>query len=150
MVSQQAAHVNVVPAVSASFCMHSTCTTYYTICRVMRTCIYSPYYQIVCSRVFLPVNRVTSGDSASKAPKPIYAQVSLSMCHYKIARHHMIPTIMATTNPRIPMIMSKSAPLVSAIFFSNIVFLFKDHFPIVWSMNELSSADSLSGLVVLA
>jgi hypothetical protein len=150
MVSQQAAHVNVVPAVSASFCMHSTYTTYQTICRVMRTCIYSPYYQIVCSRVFLPVNRVTSGDSASTAPKPIYAQVSLTcLCHYKIARHHMIPTIMATTNPRIPMIMSKSAPLVSAIFFSNIVFLFKDHFLIVWSMNELSSADSLSGLVVL-
>ena len=111
---------------------------------------YSPYYQIVCSRVFLPVNRVTSRDSASTAPKPIYAQVSLTcLCHYKIARHHMIPTIMATTNPRIPMIMSKSAPLVSAIFISNIVFLFKDHFLIVWSMNELSSADSLSDLVVL-
>jgi hypothetical protein len=47
------------------------------------------------------------------------------------------------------MIMSKSAPLVPAIFFSNTVFLFKDHFLIVWSMNELSSADSLSGLVVL-
>jgi hypothetical protein len=108
MVSQQTAHVNVVPAVSASFCMHSTCTTYQTICRVMRTCICSLYYQIVCSRVFLPVNRVTSGDSASTAPKPIYAQVSLTcLC------------------------------------------LFKDHFLIVWSMNELSSVDSLSGLVVL-
>jgi hypothetical protein len=47
------------------------------------------------------------------------------------------------------MIMSKSAPLVSAIFFSNIVFLFKDLFLIVWSMNESSSADSLSGLMVL-
>ncbi len=137
------------PAVSASFCMHSTCTTYQTICRVTAYVYLRPYYQIVCSRVFLPVNRVTSGDSASTAPERIYAQVSLTcLCHYKIARHHMIPTIMATTNPRIPMIMSKSAPLVSAIFFSNIVFLFKDHFLIVSSMNELSSADSLSGLVL--
>jgi hypothetical protein len=29
MLSQQAAHVNVLPAASASFCMRSTCTTYH-------------------------------------------------------------------------------------------------------------------------
>jgi len=30
VLSQLAAHVNVVPAVSSSFCMHSSCTTYQT------------------------------------------------------------------------------------------------------------------------
>jgi len=63
-------------------------------------------------------------------------------CYYKIARHHMIPTIMATTNPRIPMIMMASAPLVP-ILLSNIVILFKDHFMIVWSVSELSSVNSM-------
>jgi hypothetical protein len=60
----------------------------------------------------------------------------------------MIPAIIATTNPRIPMIMSASPPLVP-ILLSNIVFLFKDHFLIVWSMNELSFVDPLCGLVLL-
>ncbi|MGB6531331.1 MAG: hypothetical protein WBF33_24755, partial [Candidatus Nitrosopolaris sp.] len=79
----------------------------------------------MCSRVSIPISRVTSRDSVR--PEPISAQVSICYLFlYNIARHHMIPTIMATTNPRIPMIMSKSAPLVSAIFFSNICITFKD------------------------
>jgi hypothetical protein len=82
----------------------------------------------LCVQVFFFLSvEVTFRDSVSTAPKPIYAQVTVCcLCHYKIARHHMIPTIMATTNPRIPMIMSASAPLVSAIFFSNVCFAFKD------------------------
>ena len=41
------------------------------------------------------------------------------------------------------MIMSASAPLVLAIFLNNIVFLFKDHFLIDWSVSELSSVHSM-------
>jgi hypothetical protein len=63
-------------------------------------------------------------------------------CHFKIARHIRIPTIKATINPTIPMIISKPEPVVYfPMFFNNIRFIFKDHFQIVWSINESSFAD---------
>ena len=52
----------------------------------------------MCSRVFLLVRGVTSSDSVSTVPKPIGTSISVTCV--------MIPTIMVTTNPRIPVIMS--------------------------------------------
>jgi len=83
----------------------------------------------VWTHVSIPVSGIITRGTVRTASKQMSAQVSVCyLCHYKIARHHMIPTIMATTKPRIPMIMSKSAPFVPAIFFSTIVVLFKVHF----------------------
>jgi hypothetical protein len=46
---------------------------------------------------------------------------NMEKCQSNIARHIRIPTITATINPTIPMIMSKFAPLLLLrIFFSNI------------------------------
>jgi len=49
VLSQQAAHVNVVPTMSASFCMRSTCQT---ICRVM-FCVSAVTINILRGHMFL-------------------------------------------------------------------------------------------------
>ena len=48
--------------------------------------------------------------------------------HFKIARHTRIPTTRATTNPKIPTVMSTVEPLpYLPIFLGNISVLFKGH-----------------------
>ena len=52
-----------------------------------------------------------------------YYHIHYYSCHLTIARHIMIPSITATFNPTIPMIISRPEPLVYfPIFFCNIIY----------------------------